>query len=150
MDKPAITLPGDAGGSPQPPDSPTFQEIAAGKYDRLFPGTTDKPSQTYLSTKVAPTPPTVSLVKSSPFTPILAPLPQYPAIARAARVEGTLTFTVDVQADGRTTRFAVENGPPLFRAAMEDASHGWVFPDQAAGQRVVVTVEFTLNCRDKK
>lgn len=150
MDKPMITLPGDAGGSAQPPGSPTFQEIAAGKYDPLFPGTTDKPSQIYLSTKEAIPTPSVSLVKSSPFTPIVAPLPQYPAIARAASVEGTFTFRVDVQADGRTTNFAVDNGAPLFRGAMEDASHGWVFPNQAAGQRVVVTIEFALNCHDKK
>jgi hypothetical protein len=150
VDQPMITLPGDAGGSAQRPDSPTIQEIAAGKYDPLFPGTTDKPSQIYLSTKQAIPTPTVSLVKSSPFTPILAPLPQYPVIARAASVEGTFTFRVDVQADGRTTNFAVESGAPLFRGAMEDASHGWVFPNQAAGQRVVVTVEFALNCRDKE
>ena len=150
MDKPMITLPGDAGGSARPPDSPAFQEIATGKYDPLFPGTTDKPSRIYLSTKEPILPPTVSFVWSSPFKPILAPLPQYPAIARAASLEGTFTFAVDVQADGRTINFAVENGTPLFRAAMEDASHGWVFPSQAAGQRVVVTVEFALNCHDTR
>lgn len=150
MDKPMITLPGDAGGSAQPPDDPTFRGIATGKYDPLFSGTTDKPSQIYLSTKEAVSTPTVSFVKSSPFKPILAPLPQYPALPRAASVEGTFTFTVDVQEDGRTTNFAVEKGVPLFRAAMEDASHGWVFPKQAGGQLVTVTVEFALNCHDKE
>lgn len=149
MDKP-ITLPGAAGRSAQPPDSRTLQEIAAGKYDPLFPGTTDKPSQIYLSTKETIPPPTVSLVNSSPFKPLEAPLPQYPAIARAASVEDTFTFTVDVQADGRTTNFAVQHGAPLLRGAMENASNGWVFPSQAAGQRVAVTVEFALNCYDKK
>jgi Gram-negative bacterial TonB protein C-terminal len=150
MDKPMITLPGDTGGSAQPADSPTFQEIATGKYDPLFPGTTDKPSQIYLSTKEAVPTPIVSLVTSSPFKPIAAPLPQYPAIARAARVEGTFTFTLDVQADGRTTNFAVQNGAPLLRGGMENATHGWVFPKEAAGQRVVVTVEFALNCHEKE
>jgi hypothetical protein len=149
MDKPMLTLPGDAGGASLPPDSPTFQEIATGKYDPLFPGITETPSKIYLSIKEPIATPTVSFVKSSPSKPIVAPLPQYPPIARLARLEGTITFTVDVQADGRTTNFAVENGSPLFRVAMEDASHGWVFPSQAAGQRVVVTVEFALNCHDK-
>lgn len=69
-------------------------------------------------------------------------------IGRAASVEGTFTFAVDVQPDGRTTNFAVEQGAPLLRAAMEDASHEWVFPKRAAGQRVVATVEFALNCHD--
>jgi outer membrane biosynthesis protein TonB len=149
MNKSMITLPGDSGGSAPPLDSPTFQEIAAGKYDPLFPGTTDKPSQIYLSTKEEISTPTVSFVKNSSFQPILAPLPQYPPIARAASLEGAFTFAVEVQPDGRTTKFAVEQGAPLFRAAIEDASHGWLFPKEAAGQRVVVTVEFALNCHDK-
>lgn len=149
MDKPMVTLPGDARGPMQAPDSPTIQEIATGKYDPLFPGATDKPSQIYLSIKEGFPSPTVGLVKSSPFKPILAPLPHYPAIARAASVEGTFTFTVDVQADGRTTNFEVKNGSPLFRGVMDEASRGWVFPSQAAGQRVAVTVEFALNCHEK-
>jgi TonB family protein len=148
MDKPMITLPGDSGGSAQALDSSTFREIAMGKYDPLFPGTTDKPSQIYLSTTKAIPTPTVSFIKSSPFEPTVAPLPKYPPIARAAGLEGTFTFTVEVQPDGRITNFAVEHGAPLFRAAMEDASYGWVFPEQAVGQRVTVTVEFALNCRD--
>jgi Gram-negative bacterial TonB protein C-terminal len=148
MDKPMITLPGDSDGSAEPLDSSMFQEIAMGKYDPLFPGTTDKPSQIYLSTTKAIPTPTVSFIKSSPFEPTVAPLPKYPPIARAASLEGTFTFTVDVQLDGRITNLAVEHGNPLFRRAMEDASHGWVFPMEAAGQRVAVTVEFALNCHD--
>lgn len=149
MGKSMITPPVDSGGSALVLDSPTFEEIAVGKYDPLFPETTDKPSQIYLSTKESIPTPTVSFVKSSSFRPILAPLPQYPPIARAASLEGTFTFAVDVQPDGRTTNFALEQGAPLFRAAIEDASHGWLFPKQAAGQRVEVTVEFALNCHDK-
>lgn len=148
MDKPMIALPGDSGGTAPPVDSATFQEIGAGEYDALFPGTTDKPSQIYLSTQKTIPAPTVRFVNSSPFQPILAPLPEYPLIARAASAEGTFTFAVDVQPDGRTTNFAVEQGASLFRAAMENASHESVFPKQAAGQRVVATVEFALNCHD--
>jgi hypothetical protein len=115
MDKPMIALPEASGGSAQPLDSPTLEEIATGKYDPLFPGTTDKPS---------------------------------PVIARAAGLEGTFTFTVDVQPHGRTTNFAMEQGVPLLSSTMEKASHDWMFPKQAAGQRVAATVEFALNCHD--
>jgi hypothetical protein len=148
MDKPMIPLPEGSGGTTSPVDSATFQKIGAGEYDALFPGTTDKPSHIYLSTQKTISAPTVNFVNSSPFQPILAPLPKYPVIARSASVEGTFTFALDVQPDGRTTNFAVEQGAPLFRAAMENASHEWVFPKQAAGQRVVATVEFALNCHD--
>lgn len=149
MDKPMITLPGSSAESGTSLDSPTLHEILMGKYDLLFPGATDKPSQVYSSAMEPNASPAVSLIKSSPFQPTLAPLPQYPPIARLASLEGTFTFTVDVQPDGRTANFTVEQGAPLFRAAVEAASRGWVFPEQAAGQRVVATVEFALNCRNK-
>ena len=149
MDKPMITLPGDANESAQPLDSPTLEEIGTGKYDSLFPGTTDKPSLIYLSTKNAIPVPTVKFVKSLPYQPLNAPLPEYPPIARAARVEGDFTFTVDVQADGLTTNFAVKQGAPLLRAAVEKASQSWVFPKEAAGQRVVATINFATNCSEK-
>lgn len=51
MDKPMFAVPDQAHASAQPPDSPIFQNIVAGEYDPLFPGTTDKPSQIYLSSK---------------------------------------------------------------------------------------------------
>ncbi len=149
MDKPMITLPGDSNVSAQPADSPMFQEIGTGKYDSLFPGTTDKPSQIYLSTKNTIPSPTVKLLNASPFQPILAPLPAYPPIARLAGVEGAFTFTVDVQTDGRATNFAVEQGAPLLRAAIEKASHDWIFPKQAARQHVVVSLQFAINCHDR-
>ena len=149
MDKPMMTLAGDSDVSPQPADLMILQEIGTGKYDSLFPGTTDKPSQIYLSTKNTIPPPTVRFLNASPFQPIVAPLPEYPPIARAARVEGAFTFAVDIQPDGRTIDFSVEQGAPLFRAAVEKASHDWIFPNQAAGQHVVVTLQFALNCVDK-
>lgn len=149
MDKPVFMLPGEADGSPQPVDSPTLQEIGMGKYDSLFPGTTDKPSQIYLSTKNAIPVATVRFLKASPYQPVQVPLPKYPPIARAAGVEGDFTFKVDVQPDGGTTNFAVEQGSPLLRATVENASHGWVFPKEAAGHQVVATIEFATNCRDK-
>jgi hypothetical protein len=149
MDKPMITLPENSDVSAQPADSPMFQEIGTGEYDSLFPGTTDKPSQIYLSTKNTIPPPTVRFLNASPFQPILTPLPEYPPMARAAGVEGAFTFTVDVQPDGRTINFAVEQGASLFRAAIEKASHDWIFPKQAVGQHVVVTVQFALNCLDR-
>ena len=149
MDKPMFPLAGNENGSTLTPDSLTLQEIGAGKYDSLFPGTTDKPSQVYLTTKNAFPVPTVRLLKASPFQPIHAPLPEYPQIARMARVEGDVTFTVDVQPNGQTTNFAVQQGPRLLRAVVERASHDWMFPKKAAGQRVIATLEFATHCPDK-
>jgi hypothetical protein len=149
MDKPMITPSEDSAVPPHPPDSPVFQDIGAGKYDSLFPATTDKPSQIYLSLSNKIQPATVAFLKASPFQPIVAPLPEYPSVARLAGVEGDFTFTADVQPDGRTINFAVEQGPALLRATVEKASHDWIFPKQAAGQHVSVTVRFAINCHDR-
>lgn len=148
MDKPMIALPEKTDGSAQPLDSPMLQEIGTGKYDSLFPNATDKPSQIYVSSK-SPILQTVRFVKASPYQPIQAPLPEYPQIARMASVEGDFTFTVDVQADGRTTNFGVKQGARLLQAAVERASHDWVFPKEAAGQQVVVTIAFAISCSNK-
>lgn len=148
MDKPMIALPERADGSAEPLDSPMLQEISTGKYDSLFPETTDKPSRIYLSSENAAIQ-TVRFVKASPYQPIQAPLPEYPPIARMASVQGDFTFTVDIQGNGRTTNFVVKQGARLLQAAVEKASHDWVFPKEAVGQQVVVTIKFAINCSDK-
>lgn len=145
MDKPMFSIPADA-PTPPLPDSPALQDIASGKYDALFPGTTEKPSKIYgLAQETIPQP-TVRLVDSSPFQPALSPLPAYPAIARLAQVEGTVTFSFDVDSNGKPARFFLEKGQPLFQKAVESAVDKWTFPSEAAGQRIRATFEFALNC----
>lgn len=149
MDKPMFVLPDDAGAPPQRPDSASLQDIASGKYDALFPGTTEKPSKIYgLAQQTIPQP-TVRLVSSSPFQPTLSPLRAYPAIARAAQIEGIVTFTVDVDPNGRAINFAGEKGSPFLQKPLEIAVNRWVFPKAAIGQRVEAAVEFVLNCHSR-
>lgn len=148
MEKPMITLPADSGSQSPPADLPILRDIGAGKYDSLFPGAPDKPSVIYLSSRQPIPTPTVSIVKSSPFQPVLSPLPPYPQIARLAHVEGTFTFTIDVDSHGKTSNFAVQQGQPLLRSVVEGAAKDWMFPEEAAGQRMEVTIDFALNCHN--
>jgi hypothetical protein len=149
MEEPAFALAGDVRPSEPLVDSPTLQEIAAGKFDALFPGTTDKPSQIYRSFREPIAAPTVTIIDSVPIKPISAPLPPYPALARAAGVQGTFPFSLHIQSNGEANEFAAQNAAPVLRSAMEEASRKWKFPKVAADQRVVVTVEFALNCHDQ-
>lgn len=133
-------------------DSDALRDISGGKYDRLFQGAPDRPSDLYHAAQIAPPAPAVRLLSSTPFQPVTAVQPAYPPLARLARVEGRVTFTVDIDPSGGTTAFKVESGHPMLRAAAEEAVASWKFPKEAAGQRNQATIEFATNCppRDKR
>jgi protein TonB len=117
-----------------------------GKYDELFPGASDKPSDLYRSAQNPPPPPSVRLVSSSPFQPKTLSLPEYPPIAKAARVDGQVVFKVDVDGSGNVTNFVFESGHPLLRLGVEAAVGKWVYPPDAANQHVEAVIEFKTNC----
>jgi TonB family protein len=131
-------------------DSPTLAEIGSGKYDALFPGAPDKPSDLYRAAQISAPIPTVRLLDSTPVQPATFVVPLYPPLARLARIEGKVTFTVEVDRSGSPTEFAVETGHRLLRAAVEQAVAGWKFPTDASGQRVEASVEFRTNCPAKR
>lgn len=147
MDRPMISMPGQDEASTQNPDSAALRDTASGKYDILFQRTPDKPSDLYLyrAAQKAPLPlPTVSLLSSVPFQPTVSVLPPYPPIARAARIEGDVTFTADIDSTGKPTHIALESGNPFLRPAVENAVAGWRFPQESF--KVRVTIDFALNC----
>ncbi len=145
MDKPIIDL--DEGVSASvPAKSESVHELSLGKYDGLFPGTSDRPSNLYTEAQNPPPAPSVRLVSSSPFQPQTPLLPSYPPIAKLARVEGQVVFKLDVDKDGKTKNFVLERGHPLLKGAVEQAVGKWVFPADAANQHVEAVIEFKTNC----
>lgn len=76
--------------------------------------------------------------------------PQYPAIARAARVEGAVQVQILISEEGRVMSVDVVSGHPLLRQAVLEAARQWVFrptllsnvPVKVQG---VLTFNFTLN-----
>jgi TonB family protein len=131
-------------------DSALPRDVSLGKYDMLFQGAPDKPSDLYRAAQIAPPVPTIRLVSSEPFQPEAFIDPGYPPVAKLAYIEGTVRFTVDVGPDGRATNFRVESGHPMLRGATEKAASGWRFPKDAVGQRIHAVVEFATNCAAKK
>jgi protein TonB len=76
--------------------------------------------------------------------------PAYPALAKAARVQGTIHFQATIGKDGSVTNLQAVSGPPLLRQAATDAVKQWTYrPTLLNGQAVeVVTsidVVFTLS-----
>jgi TonB family protein len=58
---------------------------------------------------------------------ISAQLPTYPAIARAARIEGDVKVEFVLNASGEPVRAAAVSGPPLLRHAAEENVMSWRF-----------------------
>ena len=53
--------------------------------------------------------------------------PEYPALARQARLQGTVRFTVTIGRDGRIAQMELISGHPLLVPAAQDALAKWVY-----------------------
>jgi hypothetical protein len=129
--------------------SPILRDLSAGKYDVLFKDAPDKPSDLYRAAQVKPAIPSVHLQSSTPFPPTNLILPKYPPIARAAHVEGAVTFKIAVDANGGVRDIAFDSGPPLLRGVLKETVSSWRFNKEAFNQEVQATVDFALNCPNK-
>jgi periplasmic protein TonB len=77
-------------------------------------------------------------------------VPQYPAIGRAVRAEGTVVLQATISKSGTIENLRVVSGPPLLQQAALDAVQQWRYrPYLLNGQPVevetTVNVEFKLN-----
>ena len=71
-------------------------------------------------------------------------VPQYPAIARAARIQGTVVLQATIAKDGTIQNLRVINGPPMLQQTAIDAVRSWHYkPYLLNGEPV--EVETTIN-----
>jgi protein TonB len=144
--------PADPGESEEPEEDPPVFE------DSCDPRPRDEPSaEDWLAVIRRPKPvvvpeppaaPTIVRTRVAP-TPIAGknPPPKYPPRAEHLGIHGTVTLSVDVDADGRVVACRVEtsSGSRLLDAAAERAVRGWRFRDGPG--TVLVPVVFTLGRR---
>jgi Gram-negative bacterial TonB protein C-terminal len=131
---------------PTPEQTSALEDLALGKYDHLFPEAPEKVSDLYRASKVPIPSPTIRLVEDLPVSPEAFALPSYPPLAKAAHVQGTVWFTVEIDSEGDATGFGFLGGPRLLQGAVEEATKHWRFPKSSAGQRIQAFIEFKLNC----
>lgn len=132
-----------------PPDlgSSTAESLRAGKYDALFPGS-EKVSVLYrAATTTDNVSPAVSLRSSIPFAPILFAAPEYPPLARLARVQGNVSLQIELDEEGSPINPVVTAGHPMLRDAALKAVAGWKFPNDQPHQAIRLVLDFDLNCR---
>jgi TonB family protein len=145
LDKPVFT----SGAAPTPvstPDTSTVRELRDGRFDALF-GRVSGVSEVVRKADLPPAPPpSVELSSVTPIGPVLSEMPLYPPIARAARQEGKVAATYDVDMSGRPQSIEITNGNLMLREAVRSAISGWEFPSEGYGKSGQATFEFKLNC----
>ena len=124
--------------------SPAIAErLSAGEFDDLFGGAPQRPSEIYRASLQPITEPTVTVRMDR--NPKASDPIAYPALAKAAQVEGVVAIHLKVEKDGHASiRFA--DGHPMLRSVVEQAVREWRFAPEDAGHEARGTVEFNLNC----
>jgi len=140
MDRPVSPLSTQEQTAPK--DSGTLQDLSSGKYDVLFQGAPEKPSDLYRLAQNPPPGPEIQVLTSPPVRPEVLVQPVYPPIARLANVEGTVTVKFNIDPDGSTSSLVVESGHPMLRGAVEKAVDAWKFPREAASQEIRAMITF--------
>jgi TonB family protein len=64
--------------------------------------------------------------------------PVYPAIAVAARVEGTVIVRVEIRPDGTVLKAEVISGPEMLRISAIQAAKKWIFTTDPAANRLSI------------
>jgi protein TonB len=72
--------------------------------------------------------------------------PVYPALAKQARIQGTVRFTAIIGKDGTIQNLQLVQGHPLLVAAAQDAVRQWVYkPTLLNGEPVEVVTQIDVN-----
>jgi len=95
--------------------------------------------------------PTATLLNPEKYPLAKYEAPQYPPLARMARIQGKVT--VEVTVDGTTGSVAhahATSGHPLLQKAAEQAASEWKFQPSDTNfiQPIYVVLEFSLVCSD--
>jgi protein TonB len=72
--------------------------------------------------------------------------PEYPSLARQARIQGQVSLRAIISRDGRIENLQVVNGHPLLVQAAIDAVRQWRYrPYMLNGEPVEVETQITVN-----
>lgn len=104
--------------------------------DDLDRGTWKQPLQMAAPVKPAPT--------MRAVTPVEAPEPEYPALARQARIQGVVRFHVRVDGQGQVANITVLNGHPLLVPAAMQSVRRYTYQPTGAEFETTADVNFAL------
>ncbi|MFZ0761015.1 MAG: energy transducer TonB [Candidatus Sulfotelmatobacter sp.] len=70
-------------------------------------------------------------------------IPQYPELARAMNIQGTVRADVLVAADGKVKSVEVKGGHPLLAQAAQNALHDWKWQPASHETHEIIELRFT-------
>ena len=123
-----------------------LREVESGKYDALFQGASDKPSNLYRLSQSVTAHRAVEFVGSLAVQPEVFALPVYPQLARQADAWGSVSFKFDIDSDGVPAKLTIESGPAMLRETVMRTVASWRFPKDASGQQIQAAIGFGLGC----
>jgi len=121
--------------------------VAGGVLGGIIGGVTDNAKM------IAPPPPPERRIvrvggNVKPPVPISTPQPNYPAVARAAHIEGLVVIDAIIDEQGDVVQAKVVEGPPLLIAAALDAVAKWKYaPTYLNGQTVSIRTHIEVMFR---
>jgi len=87
----------------------------------------------------------VDMEFSKIFVKYRPPAPEYPAIAKIARIQGTVVVVLTIDAKGRVIEAKAESGPEQLHACAVDYAKGWTFrPAKINGKPVSARFKLTM------
>ncbi len=131
------------------PNGDAARALESGEYDGLFAGALDRPSDLYRASQIRPPAPGCSAPLECAVSPERFFRPEYPPLARLARIEGAVVVIFQVDANGGVTDAQFESGHPMLRATVKNAVSEWKFPKEAADQQIKATIDVRTNCTSK-
>lgn len=136
---------------PPVPEEPLIVQVRAGTFDELF--GTDSFGNPVRVSRIAldaekPVPrPTIEIEAVGPAKPLTTELPNYPPIARLARVEGLVRATFQIDRDGLAQHITFPDRKlPMLWPTVTAALSKWKFPPSVAGKGGSVSILFKSNC----
>ncbi len=138
-----------ATGDPPPtnlPESSLLKEVGAAKYDSLFAGSPDKPSDVYRMAKTPIPKPEISITLNPEVPTESLVKPTYPPIARLANIDGIVHVKFQIAQDGSTDAVMIEDGHPMLRPATEQVVRTWRFAKDPGHREVQAAISFKSNC----
>jgi protein TonB len=143
IDEPSAPPPIDLGG-PRVPGGTGDSRVSNGVFDSIGRGVVVPPPPPVPSTR----PPRVSLMMEGNL--IYRVQPQYPPLARQARVQGIVVLRAMISREGRIENLQVVSGHPLLVQSAMDAVRQWRYRPYYLNNEPVevetqVTVNFTLS-----
>lgn len=144
--KPMFPVEDEKSSGAKEPTEDFVKQLETGRFDGLFTSSADLPSAIYSESKKPVRDAEVNLAQIAPAAPDTYIAPKYPPIAKAARMEGAVSFQLVTGDSCVVGDVNITDGPKMLHRAVIDSVKQWKFCKLPIGTKVSGSILFQLNC----